>query len=45
MASETDIKPYQFEPLSRDFPIVDIDDDDEKSMQSQSSSDNQDNTD
>ncbi|KAL3842849.1 hypothetical protein ACJMK2_020830 [Sinanodonta woodiana] len=43
MASETDIKPYQFEPLWHDTPIVSIDDDDdENSMLSQSSSDNQD---
>ncbi|KAL3889139.1 hypothetical protein ACJMK2_001515 [Sinanodonta woodiana] len=44
MASETDIKPYQFEPLRDDTPIVNIDHD-ENYMLSQSSSDNQDITD
>ena len=43
-ASETDIKPYLFEPLWHDTPIVSIDDD-ENYMLSQSSSDNQDITD
>ncbi|KAL3889936.1 hypothetical protein ACJMK2_002252 [Sinanodonta woodiana] len=46
MASETDIKPYQFEPLRDDTPIVNIDDDENYMyMLSQSSSDNQDITD
>ncbi|KAL3886221.1 hypothetical protein ACJMK2_026228 [Sinanodonta woodiana] len=44
MVSETDIKPYQFEPLNDDIPIVNIDDD-ENYMLSQSSSYNQDITD
>ncbi len=43
MASETNIKPYQFEPLKDGSAIVNIDDD-ESSMQSQSSSDDQNNT-
>ena len=43
MASETNIKPYQFELLKDGSAIVNIDDD-ESYMQSQSSSDDQDYT-